>query len=124
MPFLNRRLNRNLDCLLTRRTDGHPYRRKNPLREICRLLEQYLKLRKHAARRDPHLFGPHAHRYYADTLAEERRQREIELSLQKVYGPPRPGEDYESRQVWRERYEIQPGRERLFRKWFKENYGH
>ena len=120
---LNRRLNARLNAWLTFRTDGRPFRPPNPLREICQLLNCYVRLRKRAARRDPHLCGPHAQRYYADTLKMERDQVVIEAALDRVYGPAPAGESPPARDIWRERYDIQLREERRFRKWFREQYG-
>jgi hypothetical protein len=126
---LNRRLGRRLTVRLCHRLnrgpDGRILRPKNLLYEVCTLIARYTRMRERAARRDPHLFGRHASEYYQDTLRLEREQREIDAALDRVYGPdPAASASGGSRHsVWTERYYIEPGQERLFRKWFRETYG-
>jgi len=100
-------------------------RPKNPLNEICTLLERYVRMRNRAARRDPHLFGPHAQKYFQDTVRLEREQREIDAALDRVYGrdPDASAAERSRHSVWTDRYYIPPGRERLFRNWFRKQYG-
>jgi hypothetical protein len=115
-----------LGIFLNRSPTGRRRRPKNPISEICRLVSAYIRLRHRAIRRDPHLFGPRAHRYYQDTIRLEQRQREIDAALHRVYGPD-PAADSTSaaarHSVWADRYFIQPKNQRLFRKWFRETYG-
>ena len=119
---LNRRLNRHLGSLLTRRTSGRRYRRRNLLAEACRALELCIRQSKKMAKADPHLFGPHARAYYLDTLREDQQAQEIEAALEKVYGPDPDGAG-QLRSVWQERYNIPPEERRNFLKWFKQRYG-
>jgi len=119
---LNRRLNRHLGSLLTRRTNGRRYRRRNLLAEACRALELCIRQSKKMAKADPHLFGPHAHAYYLDTLREDQQMQEAAAALDKVYGPS-PDGNSPLRSVWQERYNIPPEQRKFFLKWFKEHYG-
>jgi hypothetical protein len=89
---------------------------------VCCLLERFLRLQKKAARADPHIAGPHAGRYFRDTLQMEREQREIDAALTRVYGPEPPGTPPRPT-VWQERYFIPTDQMPVFRKWFRENYG-
>jgi len=124
--LLNRRLNRLLDHPLgrfpDRRPDGRPCRPRNHLAEACALIQKYIRLRRKAARADPHLFGPHAGAYYRDTLKMEARQRETNAALDKIYGPAPTGSP-RSPSVWVERYCIPPEGMKIHRKWFREKYG-
>ena len=119
---LNSRLNRHLGSLLTRRTNGRRYRRRNLLAEACRALELCIRQSKKMAKADPHLFSPHAHAFYLDTLREDQQAQEIEAALDKVYGPD-PERAGRLRSVWQERYNIPPEQRKFFLKWFKEHYG-
>jgi hypothetical protein len=120
---LAQRLNRRLGGYLTRRLDGRAFCPPDYWAQTRSLLEEYLRLRQRAARRDPHLFGPHARRYFLDTLRLEQEASEIEAALEKVYGPAPEGQRSDPKCVWRERYFIEPGQEKFFRKWFKQHYG-
>src|ERR1051325_4744144 len=112
---LTRRLARPLGRWAPSRLDGRSFRAPDHLAEVCRLISRYLRLREKAARRDPHLFGPHAGRYYQDTVRMEREQREIQAALDRVYGPSPEGQQWHPNQVWQERYQIKPGEAQFFR---------
>jgi hypothetical protein len=124
---LNCKVSARLGSLLNRRPDGRGVRPKNPFKEACAHLGRYVRLRERAARRDPHLCGPYAQKYYQDTVRMEQEQRTLEAALRRVYGPDHDtaatitGGSRDS--IWVERYVIPPGRERRFRKWFRETYG-
>ena len=119
---LNRRTGRCLGALLTRRLDGRPWGRPDPLAEACGLIERYLRLRKQSAAAEPHRFGRHAAAYYQETLRAERRQQEIDSALDRVYGPPPAGEPPRP-SVWQERYEVPPDQMKFHRRWFRKQYG-
>ena len=120
---LNRRvLCRKLTTFATSRTDGRAFRPPNYLARACRFLELYVRQSRKMARADPHLFGPHASRYYADTVRMARQQSEIEAALEKVYGPPKPDAPSPGPDVWTRRYVLDP-KWRHFRKWFATEYG-
>jgi hypothetical protein len=119
---LNHRLNRRLGSLLTRRTDGRCFRRANLLAEACRAINLCLRQSRKMAAADPHLFGPHALDYYRDVLRMEKEQQVIQTALDKVYGTS-PADAPRSSSVWREHYDIPPEGRKIFRKWFRENYG-
>jgi hypothetical protein len=119
---LNRPLARDLDRLLNRRRDGRPCRPKNYLAEACALIQKYIRLRRNAARDEPHLFGPHAGAYYRDTLKMEAQQKEVDAALEKIYGPDSPRSPRPT-SIWTERYSIPPESMKIHRKWFRENYG-
>jgi hypothetical protein len=97
-------------------------RRPNYLAQACRALSQYLRLRKQMAKADPHIFGPHARKYYLDTLEMEREEQERESALRRVYGPVKPGEPEYVSTLWSERYAPKPEQRKLFLKWFREKY--
>ena len=122
---LNRRLNRLCTRSATRMLDGaRRPRSPDELRSICRLLEHALRLHQGLARRDPHLFGPHAHRYFLDTVKLAQDQQEIDAALCKVYGPPPPGSSATGSTIWTDRYVFRtPQQQRFHRRWFKEQYG-
>jgi hypothetical protein len=119
---LDRSLNRRLRRFVTSRTDGRAFRLRNYLAEACQYLNLYLRQHKKMARADPHLFGPHSHRYYLDTVQLDWEEKEIVASLRKVYGPPRPGDPPPGPDVWTERYFLNP-QWKHFQKWFREHYG-
>jgi hypothetical protein len=118
----NRSLNRRLGAWITRRLDGRPFRPPNHLRQACALLAAYVRSRLRQIREEPHLYGPHADRYYRDTLALEETYRKIDAILDRVYGP-QPAGSPQLPSAWEERYEIDPKNRRFFRKWFREKYG-
>jgi hypothetical protein len=120
---LNRRLGRRVGHYVIARLDGRPFRPPDWLAVACKALDGYVRLRKQAARRDPHLFGPHASRYFRDTVQLEQEQRETEAALRKVYGPSAPGQEWRPNKIWYERYARDPANKKFFRKWFKEHYG-
>jgi hypothetical protein len=126
---LSRSLNRHLNRACTRHTTrmlGGARRppRPNELRNACRLLDQALRIRKRMTKRDPHLFGPHAHRYYLDTLRLAQQQQEARAALAKVYGPSPPGAPDCTSTVWADRYVFRtPEQHRRHLRWFKEQYG-
>ena len=123
---LNRRCHQSLDCklgtLLTTRTDGRPFRRPNYLAEACHALTLALRQTKKLTKADPHLFGPHARRYYLDTVQAAQQEVEVEAALRQVYGPPKPGDPPPAPGVWTQRYFLNP-QWPGFRKWFREQYG-
>ena len=110
---------------------GVRLRHPNYLAMVCSAINQALRIQRRLAKQDPHIFGPRAHDYYLDTLAEERRLREAQAALDKVYGPAvpcwpvRPGPPGESNLLstfWSDRYEPKPEQRKIFLKWFHENY--
>jgi hypothetical protein len=119
---LNRPLNRPLARFLGRRLDGRPARRPNYLAEACALLGKYIRLRRKTAKAEPHLFGPHAGIYYRDTLKLADQQKVVAAALDKIYGPDPSGAPPPP-SVWAERYDIPPEQMKVYRKWFRENYG-
>ena len=119
---LSRKPSRRLGTCVITRTDGRAFRPPNYLAVACRCLNQALRLSQRRARADPHLFGPHAARYYQDTVQAARREAEIEVALRKVYGPSQPGDPPRGPGVWTRRYALDP-QWRGFRKWFREQYG-
>jgi hypothetical protein len=116
---LNRRLNRRCTRYATKMLNGA--RRPNYLALACSAINQALRIRARLAKEDPHIFGPHSHQYYLDTLRMEREEQERE-ALRKVYGPPKPGEPKFVSTLWTDRYEPKPEERRLFLKWFHQNY--
>lgn len=121
---LNRPLNRRLGRFVTKRTDGRAFRPPNHLKQVCDIIAAYLRLRDRAAKREPHLFGPHAHAYFLETLQLEKREQEIESALNKVYGPPPPDVPERISTLWSDQYFPKtPLQQRIHRKWFKEKYG-
>jgi hypothetical protein len=120
--LLTRSLNRPLARFLGRRLDGRPARRPNYLAEACALLGKYIRLRRKTAKAEPHLFGPHAGDYYRDTLKLADQQKVVAAALEKIYGPDPSGAPPPS-SVWQERYDIPPEQMKVYRKWFRENYG-
>ena len=120
---LNQRLGRPLGHCVIVRLDGCPYRPPDWWAAACNALARYVRILDQSARRDPHLFGPHADSYFRDTVQLQQKQREIEAALQKAYGPPVPGQEWRPEIVWYERYVRDPANEEFFRKWFKEHYG-
>src|SRR5262249_28602738 len=87
---------------------------------VCRALTQYLRIRDRMARREPHLFGQRASDYFRDTLALERFEQEMQATLFKVYGPDPPDQPKRVSTLWTDRYPAVP--DRMFLKWFHENY--
>jgi hypothetical protein len=83
-------------------------RRPNELAEAARLLRLYLRVARRMAREEPHLFGPHAHEYFLETLRMEEMHREAEAAILKVYGPPAPGEPQRVSTLWMDRYCLPP----------------
>jgi hypothetical protein len=125
-----RKLNRALRRPLGRRciryagkiSPGARRRHPNYLAMACSAINQALRIHRRLAKQDPHIFGPRSHDYFLDTLAEERRLREAEEALCKVYGPPAPGELTLLSTFWTDRYEPKPDERKIFLKWFHENY--
>ena len=70
----------------------------------CRAVNQLLRLRRRMAKEDPHIFGPHSSQYFLDTLEMERKEKETAAALQRVYGPPAPGEPVRVSTLWTDRY--------------------
>jgi len=96
--------------------------RPNYLALACSALNQALRLQARMAKEDPHIFGPHSHQYFLDTLEMEREEKEIEAALRRVYGPPAPGQPERVSTLWTDRYYPKPEQRRLFLKWFHEKY--
>ena len=92
------------------------------LRQICALYTEYLRIAKRMAKQDPHIFGPHAHRYLLDTLELERREAETQAALRKAYGPPVPGEPVHVSTLWTDRYFPTRKARRIFLQHFHEHY--
>lgn len=121
---LNRRLQRHLGSLLTRRTNGRRFHRANLLAQACRALNLCLRQATKMARADPHLFGPHARAYYRDVFRRDSQAQLIQAALDKVYGPtPAGAADDQLGSVWQEHYHIPPEQRRVFFKWFRQHYG-
>jgi hypothetical protein len=97
-------------------------RRPNYLALACSALTQLLRLETRKAKEAPHLFGPHAHKYFLDTLTMEREQQEREAALRRAYGPPKLGEPEFVSTLWTDRYYPEPGSRKMFLKWFHEKY--
>jgi hypothetical protein len=98
-------------------------RRPNELRQLCRILNQCLRIARRMEKRDPHLFGPRARDYFLDTLRMERQRQETEAALNKVYGPPDPSLPARVSTLWTDRYHFSSRRQyRRFLKWFHEQY--
>ena len=114
---LNRRCSRYATQMLGGARRPRP---PNDIAIVCRALSEYLRIGQRMARRDPHLFGPRALDYYRDTLALERFEKETDAALLKVYGPAPPDQPKRVSTLWSDRYPDMP--DRLFRKWFHENY--
>jgi hypothetical protein len=119
---LNRQINRKLGALVTSRTDGHPFRRTDYFAVACRAMNLFLRQTKKMAKADPHLFGPHARRYFQDTVHAVQQQAETDAAIRKVYGPPKPDDPPLPPGVWTQRYFLDP-EWKGFRKWFRETYG-
>jgi hypothetical protein len=90
----------------------------------CSAINQFLRAQARLAKQDPHIFGPHARHYLLDTLEMEKEEKEIEATLRRVYGPPKPGEPVHVSTLWTDRYYPPANREgrRIFFKWFHEKY--
>jgi hypothetical protein len=116
------RLNRKLHRYLTERTDGRPFVEPNYLRQACRVLALYVRLAERAARREPHLYGPHAEQYRQDTAKQAEWDAVCASALEKVYGPRPPGAPPSRPDAWTYRYEILPKWPKFLR-WFREKYG-
>jgi hypothetical protein len=101
---------------------GARRRHPNYLAIACRALNQYLRIANRMAKNDPHLFGPRARHYYLDTLKMEQQEKEAEAALDKIYGPPAPGEPKRVSTLWTDSYPLEPKKSRFFLKWFHENY--
>ncbi len=119
---LNLSLNRKLGLLITTRTDGRPFRRPDYFAVACSAMNQFLRQTKKIAKADPHLFGPHARRYFQDTVQAAHQAAETDAAIRKVYGPPQPGDPPLPPGVWTQRYFLDP-QWPGFRKWFIKNYG-
>ena len=117
---LNRSLNRRCWRYATKMLDGA--RRPNYFALACSALNKFLRLHVRMAKEDPHIFGPHARKYYLDTLEMEREEKEREAALHSVYGPPKPGEPEFVSTLWTDRYYPTPEQRKLFLKWFHEKY--
>lgn len=92
---LNHRLNR---YAATVANGGRRPQAKDGLLEICRYIEQSLKIRDRMAREDPHLFGSEARAYLRETVAEHACAVQVEAALARVYGP-----DHDKQSSWADR---------------------
>jgi hypothetical protein len=119
---LRRPLNHRCNRYAGKMSPGARRRHPNYLAMACSAINQALRIHRRLAKQDPHIFGPRSHDYFLDTLAEERRLREAEEALCKVYGPPAPGEPNLLSTFWTDRYEPKPEGRKIFLKWFHENY--
>jgi hypothetical protein len=119
---LNRSINRRCWRYATKMLNGA--RRPNYLALACRALNKVLRIHGRLAKAEPHLFGPHSHQYYLDTLEMEREQKQREAALRCIYGPPKPGEPEFVSTLWTDRYypPDDPEGRRIFFKWFHEKY--
>jgi len=99
-------------------------RRPDYLALACSAISQFLRIQHRLAKEDPHIFGPHAHQYFLDTLEMEREQQECDAALRRAYGPPKPGEPKYISTLWTDRYypPDDPELRRIFFKWFHEKY--
>jgi len=121
---LNRSLGRPCWRYGTKMLNGA--RRPNYLALACSALNKVLCIHGRQAKEDPHIFGPHSHQYFLDTLEIARERHEAEAALCRVYGPPKPGDPVYVSTPWADRYgpEPTPEAKRIFLKWFHENYPH
>jgi hypothetical protein len=117
---LNQSLNRRWGRYSTRMLGGA--RRPNYLALACSALNKVLRLQLPMAKEVPHIFGPHAHKYFLDTLKMEREEQERQAALRRVYGSPKPGEPEFVSTLWTDRYYPEPGQRKMFLKWFHEKY--
>ena len=99
-------------------------RRPNYFALACSALNQFLRIQARMAKAEPHIFGPHSHQYFLDTLEMEREEKEREAALRRAYGPPKPGEPKFVSTLWTDRCNPpeDPKRRRIFIKWFHEKY--
>ena len=118
----NQSLRRKLGALITARTDGRPFRRPDYFAQACVAMNLFLRQTKKMTKADPHLFGPHARRYFQDTAGDAQQQAEADAAIRKVYGPPKPGDPPLPPGVWTQRYFLNP-EWKGFRKWFSKTYG-
>lgn len=122
---LNRRCTQTL-ChplgrLITSRTDGRPFHRRDYFAKACSAINRFLRQTQKMAKADPHLFGPHASRYFHDTVSAAQHAAKGEAAIRKVYGPPQPGDPPPPPGVWTRRYFHDP-QWKGFRKWFAKTY--
>jgi len=117
----NRSLTRKLNTIITKRTDGKPYRRPNHFLAAYREFNRYVKETKKLTKQQPHVCGPHASQYFQDTIQAAKVAAEAEAALHRVYGPCKPGDPPLGPGVWTRRYFLDPER-KGFRKWFRKNY--
>jgi len=98
--------------------------RPNYLAMACSALNAAPRIHARLARKDPHIFGPHSHQYFLDTLEMEKAEKEIEAALRRVYGPPKSGEPVRASTLWTDRYNPpqSPKLRRIFFKSFHEKY--
>jgi len=99
--YLNRRLNRYATAVAS---GGRRPRAKGGLLEICRYLEQALKISDRLAREDPHLFGPEAPAYFRETIAEHKWAVTIDAAVAQVYGAAATPPD--THRVWSQAYPV------------------
>src|SRR5262245_59612483 len=96
-------LNHRLTRSATRMLNGARRPRKpKDLAVVCHFLDVALRIRQRMAKREPNLFGPHAHEYYVETLALVAQQRERQIILDRVYGSTDAGSSIAS--IWAQRY--------------------
>ncbi|MEY4387567.1 MAG: hypothetical protein RLY20_2850 [Verrucomicrobiota bacterium] len=120
---MNRRLTVRVVRCLTRRLDGRAFRPPDYFAQACQHLERYVRLVEKAARQEPHVYGPHADRYYRDTVQMISDEREIDAALARVYGSTPTSVSEIAARIWRERYGFSTRQAPSFRKWFRERYG-
>jgi hypothetical protein len=99
-------------------------RRPDYLALACSAINRFLRIHRRLAKKEPHIFGPHSHQYFLDTLEMEREEREREAALRSVYGPPKPGEPVYVSTPWSDRYypPDDPQGRRIWFSWFHEKY--
>ena len=118
----NRSLRRKLNTIITKRTDGKPYRRRNHFLAAYREFNRYVKETKKLAKQHPHVCGPHARQYFLDTKQTAKVAAEAEAAIHKIYGPGKPGDPPLRPGVWTRRYFLNP-EWKGFHKWFRKTYG-
>ena len=118
----NRSLRRKLNTIITKRTDGKPCRRPDPLLAACRALNGYVEAAQELAEDQPHIFGPHARQYFQDTIQAAKVAAEADAAIHKVYGPRKLGDPPLQPGVWTRRYFLDP-EWKGFSKWLRRTYG-
>lgn len=120
----NRRLGIRLRQPLGRRTwrrAGKPasnLSRIDYLATACKAVSDLIRFEKRLAKEAPHIYGPHARKYFLDTLEMEKWEQEFEAALARVRGSP----STHVSTLWQGRYCPKPETNQMFLKWFHENY--